>query len=308
MLRSLPLYNPSGQGTHVYFGLQKLGVSTPAAIERVARKIGKPSHEFGAAGLKDAQALTQQTISIEHLDERQLGLLQNFQDDRVQILWVSRHTNKIKPGHLAGNRFAIRIRDVDDEQLAACQAVLDVLAARGVPNYFGEQRFGRRQDNDLLGSALIRGDLDEFARLFLGEPRANDPPDCRRARELFASGEPQEALKHWPGQYRNERKALAAWIRTKGAARAAFAAVDKFHKRLMVSAFQSLLFNRVLARRIGQIDTVIAGDLRKKPIPAAFSRWKMRPWTRPVRPGLRFLPQAPFSVIASAWRMERRVK
>jgi tRNA pseudouridine13 synthase len=182
----------------------------------------------------------------------------------VRVTWVSRHTNKLKPGHLAGNRFAIRIRDVGAESLPACQGVLDVISRRGVPNYFGEQRFGRRGDNDRLGSALVAGDLEGFIHLLLGGPRADDPPDCRRARELFDAGQFPEALKAWPGQYRNERHALGAWIRTKGAARAAFSAVDKFHKRLVVSAFQSLLFNRVLARRIDQIDTVVAGDLAQK--------------------------------------------
>lgn len=260
----LPLYDPSGQGTHIYLGLQKRGLSTPAAIERVARALKVKPHLFGAAGLKDAQALTEQTVSIEHLDEGQLGRLEKFEDERVRVIWVSRHGNKIKPGHLAGNRFAIRIRDVGPEQLPACQSVLEVIARRGVPNYFGEQRFGRRGDNDRLGSALVAGDLEGFLRLLLGGPRGEDPPDCRRARELFDAGQFDQALGAWPRQYRNERQALGAWIRTHGAAKPAFAAVDKFHKRLVVSAFQSLLFNRVLARRIDQIDTVVAGDLAQK--------------------------------------------
>jgi tRNA pseudouridine13 synthase len=259
----LPLYEPSGQGTHVYFGLQKRGLSTPAALERIARLLGANPGHFGAAGLKDAQALTEQTVSIEHLDDRQLKLLEGLADERIQVVWVSRHTNKIKPGHLAGNRFAIRIRQVGPEQLAACQAVLEVLAQRGVPNYFGEQRFGRRGDNDRLGRALVAGDLVGFVHLLLGGPREEDPPECRRARELFDAGDYAGALKTWPGRYQNERRALAALVR-KGAARAAFAAVDKFSKRLVVSAFQSLLFNRVLARRIDQIDTVVAGDLAQK--------------------------------------------
>ena len=260
----LPLYNPSGRGTHIYFGLQKRGLSTPAAIERVARRLGVPPGRFGAAGLKDTQALTEQAVSVEHLDDGQLATLEALGDDRIRVTWVSRHGNKLKPGHLAGNRFAIRIRDVGAEQLPACRQVLEVLAQRGVPNYFGEQRFGRRGDNDRLGSALVRGELDGFIRLLLGEPRDVDPPDCRRARELFQAGRLEEAQKAWPYSYRNERKALAAWIRTGGAARASFAAVDKFHKRLVVSAFQSLLYNRVLARRIDGIDTVLLGDLAQK--------------------------------------------
>ena len=87
-----------------------------------------------------------------------------FRDKQVEVSDITFHGNKLRLGHLAGNRFRIRIRGVGEAQLSAAQAVLDVLQRRGVPNFFGEQRFGRRGDTGTLGAAIIRGDLEEFVK------------------------------------------------------------------------------------------------------------------------------------------------
>ncbi|MFW6154591.1 MAG: tRNA pseudouridine(13) synthase TruD [Planctomycetota bacterium] len=260
----LPLYPPSGEGTHTYLGLRKRGVATRAAIDRVARVVGRKPAAFGAAGLKDAQAVADQTISVEHLTDEQRRVLDGYRDDAVEVLWIARHTNKLKRGHLAGNRFDLRIRDVGDDALAAARAVADVLRRRGVPNYFGRQRFGSRGDNGRLGAAAVAGRLEEFVQVLLGEPRETDPPKAREARALFEEGRLEEALDAWPRADRNGRTALRALIRTGGAAKAAFAAVDTFLKRFAVSALQSDLFNRVVAARIDTLDRVFTGDLAKK--------------------------------------------
>lgn len=257
----IPLYTPSGKGTHVYFGISKTGIPTRGAVERIARHIGVPPMEIGVAGLKDAQAVTEQMMSVEHVDE---GRLKGFRDPLIRVLWVSRHNNKLKHGHLAGNRFSIRIRQVRSEALPAARAILEVLTTRGVPNFFGPQRFGMRGDNWKLGAAAIAGRLDEYIHLMLGYPEPTDPPDCRMARELFEQGKFQQALRRWPGHYRNERRALATWMRTNGRAKPTFSAIDKYCKRFTISAFQSYLFNQVLDRRVQQIDTVFLGDLAQK--------------------------------------------
>ena len=109
----------------------------------------------------------------------------------------------------------------------------------------------------------MRGDLDEFMKLFLGRPNPDDPPDCKAARDAFDNGYYNRALGRWPRHYVNERRALAAYKR-KERAGPALAAIDKRMKRLYVSAFQSALFNEILVRRIGSIDRVFVGDLARK--------------------------------------------
>jgi len=256
----LPLYEPCGEGTHVYFRVRKRGVPTPAAVDRIARYMGRLPGEIGIAGLKDAHAVTTQMMSLEHADAAKLA---RYRDGQVEVLATTRHTNKLRPGHLAANRFAIRIRGVGAEQLSGAQAVLDVLIRRGVPNYFGPQRFGARHDTADLGAALVRSDLEEFVAILLGRPKDDDPPDCKAAREAFEAGQFDQALKHWPRHYSNERRALSAY-RKRTSARAAAAAVHKRMKRLYTSAFQSALFNEVLAARLEGIDRVEVGDLAQK--------------------------------------------
>ena len=256
----LPLYPPCGEGTHVYFRVRKRGVPTPAVVERIAAFMGRKPHEIGFAGLKDAKGVTTQMMSLEHADAAKLSA---YRDRQVEVLETHRHTNKLRPGLLAGNRFAIVIRGVGACDLPAAEVILDVLTRRGVPNYFGQQRFGSRGDSAEMGRALIHGDAERFVSLLLGGPGDDDPPDCRAAREAFDAGHPERALKCWPRHYRDQRRALSAW-RKKRRAAAAVAAVDKRMKRLYVSACQSAIFNDVLARRIETLDRVCVGDLAQK--------------------------------------------
>lgn len=256
----LPLYDPCGEGTHVYFRIEKRGIPTLVAVNRIARHMGVRASDIGAAGMKDARAITTQTLSLEHADAEKLAA---YTDHQLRVVWTGRHTNKLRTGHLAGNDFHIRIRGAGGAELEPAQAVLDVLSSRGVPNYFGAQRFGARGDTAALGEALIRNNLDEFIAIFLGRPLDDDPPDCKGARDAFDIGSLDRAMKRWPRHYADQRKALAAY-KKKHRPGAAVAAIDKRMKRLYVSAFQSAIFNEILARRIDSMDRVFVGDLAKK--------------------------------------------
>jgi len=268
VVEEVPLYPACGEGTHVYFRVRKVGVPTPAAIARIARHMQVAPGQIGFAGLKDARAVTTQMMSLEHADAAKLA---DYRDGQVEVTWTSHHTNKLRAGHLAGNRFTIRIRGVGAAQLSAAGAVLDVLRRRGVPNFFDRQRFGARSDTADLGKALVAGDLDEFVALLLGRPRPGDPPDCKAAREAFDAGRHERALRCWPRHYANERRVLAAF-RKKRSARQAVAAADRRMKRLYVSAYQSAIFNEVLVSRLETLDRILDGDMACKHENGAFFR------------------------------------
>lgn len=256
----LPAYTPCGQGTHAFIRAEKRGMTTPAAAGRLAKYLGISPLEVGYAGLKDSRAVTTQYFSVEHIDERKLI---GYDDGQLRVISVSKHGNKLKTGHLLGNRFVIRIRGVGEAQLPDAQAVFDVLCRRGVPNYFGVQRFGARRDTHLLGEALVRDDREGFLKIFLGTPQAVDSQDMRAARDYFDAGCLERALKLWPRQFEDQRKALLMFRKT-GRAGVAIGAVDKRMKRLYISAFQSAVFNDILARRIESIDTLVLGDMACK--------------------------------------------
>ena len=259
-VEEVPLYEPCGEGTHVYFRVTKAGIPTPQAVNRLARFLNVQPHDIGVAGLKDARAVSSQMMSLEHVGPAALAA---FRDPAMSIKVLGRHGNKLRTGHLKANRFTIRIRGVSAGKLPAAEAVLEVLARRGVPNYFGEQRFGARNDTAVLGECIVRNDLDEFMAVFLGRPASDDPPDCRAARDAFDVGQYARALKRWPWRYRNERKALSAYKRRRHAG-PAMSAIDKRMRRLYVSAFQSRIFNEIVIRRIDTLDKVLAGDMAEK--------------------------------------------
>ncbi len=261
IVEEIPLYEACGEGTHTYLTIEKEGLTTPAAIRILAKTFRRKIHEFGYAGLKDAHGITRQTISIEHLENEQppgtrLG--------RIKILSLERHTNKLKPGHLSSNRFDIKIRKFNQQALDHVKAVAAELQSRGVPNYFGPQRFGARGDNALIGIAVLRGDYDEAVRLILGRPSQMDNDKVKHARQLFDEGDYEGSLKAWPDKLRDQIRIAKAFVREDGHAKKTWKAVDHSLRKLYLSAVQSQLFNDVLAQRISSIDNLMVGDVAWK--------------------------------------------
>lgn len=138
-----PAYAPDGVGDHLYVRFEKTGLDTDEAIRRIARALSVDAREAGVAGKKDRHAVTTQWASFLRGDTEQARALNLPQ---IRVLEVSRHKNKIRTGHLRGNRFALRLRDVRAASgavdLASIQGALGRLSAIGLPAYYGEQRFG----------------------------------------------------------------------------------------------------------------------------------------------------------------------
>lgn len=260
-VQEVPLYQPSGAGEHVYCEIRKTGLSTFDAIDRIARALHVHPRDIGYAGMKDARAVTRQILSILGATEQAVMALQIA---NLSVLWATRHGNKLRLGHLAANRFAIKIRNPRTTDLAVLQPAVDTLTRRGMPNYFGEQRFGRRGDNHLLGAALVRGDNDALLKLFLGSPNINvDDAQALGARKAFDRGELELAMKLYSRHCGMERRILARLIKTAKAG-AAVHAIDEKLRRLWISALQSEIFNHVVTRRIDSLDRLLPGDLAYK--------------------------------------------
>lgn len=260
VVEELPRYPASGAGTHVYMLVEKQGMTTLQAIQRLARALGRAPRDIGYAGMKDAHGITRQWLSIEHVETARV---QALAEPGMRLLSVTRHTNKIKLGHLSGNRFTIRVRQHDAGSLPKAQAIVETLRTRGVPNFFGPQRFGARGDNAMIGLAAVRGDFVEALAWMLGRPGPFDHGGVQRARELFDAGDHQAAADAWPGAFRSAAKICRALART-GDPRRAWREVDHTLRKLFVSALQSELFNRLLVRRLPEFDVIHDGDLAYK--------------------------------------------
>jgi tRNA pseudouridine13 synthase len=260
-VQEMPLYEPSGEGEHVYCEIQKIGMTTFEAIHRISAALGVSSRDIGYAGLKDARAITRQLFSIRGTTPQ---AVMDLKLPDITAQWAARHGNKLRLGHLAGNRFAIKIRDVNPTDVVKLKPVIAMIQKRGMPNYFGQQRFGRRNNNDRLGAALVRGDDAKLLSLLLGMPDpALDDADSVAARRAFDEGKLEESMKRWPNHSRMEMRVLSRLIKT-GNPAAAVGTIDEKIRKLYVSALQSRLFNDVLARRMETLDRLLPGDLAWK--------------------------------------------
>ena len=153
-VEELPAYAPSGEGEHVLFEVEKRGLSTHAALERVARALGVPRGDLGYAGLKDARAVTRQWLSARGVAPEALRALEL---EGLRVLSAARHGNKLRVGHLRGNAFRLRLRGVEAARADEVDAVLARLHERGLPNAFGPQRFGKDGASWRLGRELVEG-------------------------------------------------------------------------------------------------------------------------------------------------------
>ena len=197
-----PLYLPCGEGEHLYIRVKKRGLSTPDLVLRLASQLHVKAQTIGVAGLKDAQAVTTQLLSLQGVKAETVAALPI--DDRLLTLEIlGRHRNRLRKGHHAGNQFRLVIRDVRERSEDDLQELFDELVRRGVPNYFGPQRQGRSGTNFQLGAELLQD-----------AARRNKMP-------------------------RNKR----IWF---------------------MNAYQSHVFNRIVAKRIESIDRVFLGDWAMK--------------------------------------------
>lgn len=260
-VQEIPIYEPSGEGEHVFAEVQKINLTTFDAINRIAAALKISNRDIGYAGLKDARAITRQIFSVPGTTE---AAVMGLKLPDLSFLWAARHTNKIRLGHLKANRFAIKIRDVTPTDAIKLRPVLAEIQRRGMPNYFGEQRFGRRNDNDKLGAAYVRGDHKALLSELLGTPDPKvDDGETVLARSAFDRGDLEEAMRLFPRHHGMERRVLHRLIKTHRPSSAVWS-IDEKLRRLWVSALQSRLFNQVVAKRIDSLDRLMQGDFAYK--------------------------------------------
>ena len=260
LVEELPLYTPCGEGEHLYLSVEKRGLTTFDLLQQLSKALGVPEREIGYAGLKDARATTRQTVSIAGVRPEQAMALELA---GVRILAARYHRNKLRLGHLAGNRFEIRLRGVGEGALETALDVLHVLEQVGVPNLFGQQRYGSLGNSHLIGAALLRRNFAEAATQIVGDPAKIGNERWRQGAEAFAAGDLTVALAALPSRMRDERRMLDA-LRAGRSAEEAVLGLPRKLLRLYLSAFQSALFDRLVAMRLGSLETLWEGDLAYK--------------------------------------------
>jgi tRNA pseudouridine13 synthase len=156
-VEEIPAYELAGTGDHLFLWIEKRDLGAEFFTRGVARRLGIPPGEVGTAGLKDRRAVTRQWVSVPAAAESRLAELDG-DGDGVRVIRVSRHGNKLRPGHLRGNRFRVLIRDVPPNAADLAAPILDRIRRDGLPNFYGPQRFGRDGETARLGLDLLNGE------------------------------------------------------------------------------------------------------------------------------------------------------
>ncbi|GKS56908.1 tRNA pseudouridine synthase D [Nitrospira sp.] len=234
-----PLYLPCGEGEHLYLRITKRGLSTTDLVLRLSSILGIKAMGIGVAGLKDSNAVTTQMVSLHGVRPDAVGRIR-LDDHVLAVEMLGRHRNRLRTGHHAGNEFTLVVRGVAQEAAEVVPAVLEVLQKRGVPNYFGPQRQGRKGDNFLIGAQLLV-----------------DPQ--RRAR------------------------------------------LSRSKRQWYLNAYQSHLFNRILARRIQTIDRLLSGEWAAKVANGACFRVEEPAVEQPRCDAFEVSPTAPLFGSRTEW-------
>ncbi len=239
IVEELPLYYPKGEGEHLYLLIEKTNLGHEAMIKALMRQFNVSRHAIGAAGRKDKLAVTRQWVSV-HLHKNPPEL--EAHHDCLKFLEVGRHANKLRIGHLKGNRFCLRIRHIGASVLPMVQQRLSTLIAQGLPNYFDSQRFGVRGINHLLGRALIAKDSKQLVSLLAEADGSSQWPS--RSPERLALDRVQQGMSMGRMTSGLGRQTRQFWI----------------------SALQSAVFNCVLDQRIKDknVTRLQVGDLAWK--------------------------------------------
>lgn len=288
-VEELPLYPCSGQGEHLFIQIEKSGRTTHEILRLLVKRLRIPDREIGYAGLKDARAVTRQWLSLPaHCEDR----LKTLDTLPLTILQTERHSNKLRLGHLLGNRFRLRIRNPHPAAVERATKILARLQQRGVPNRFGEQRYGVLGNSHRLGKLLLRGDYGAFCQELLGDPRKIRDPAWREAARLFRSGNLQGAVTALPQSMADEAHLLKRLIGGQSH-REAVLALPKRLLRLYLSALQSSLFDQLLAARMPDLNLLQTGDLAIKHANGASFLVKKSAHEQPRAENFEISPTAP---------------
>ena len=257
---------PVAQGKYTLAALRVRNWETNRLMGELSRQLNVPRESIFFAGTKDKRAVTTQYVSLRAPEER----VRNLGLKDVEVLETRRVDRAPKIGELVGNRFVIRIRQMDAPLPEAAQRLTDVLdriaLEGGFPNYFGVQRFGVvRPVTHLVGEAIVRGDLEKAVRLYVGNPLPDDPPEVREARAFFdATNDPLAALQRYPRHLGFERDMLAHLADRPKDYEGAILRLPGNLRTMFVYAAQSLLFNRMVSARLARghgLNEPLLGDL-----------------------------------------------
>jgi tRNA pseudouridine13 synthase len=239
--RGLPINQEvKGKGDYLCFTLEKKDWDTHKLLNILARRLGISKKRFSIAGTKDKFALTSQRVSAWHISPEALKSIKL----RDAHIYDFEYGDKIELGAHQGNFFTITIRDLKGQ----------IKKIKKFANFYGPQRFGMRQNNHLVGKAILQGNLEKAARIYLCDTYNEQDLKAKEARNHLNNNWPnfKAALKKYPVYLRYERAILHHLVIYPNDFANAFRKLPKGIFKIFVHAYQSYLFNLYLSEKIQQ--------------------------------------------------------
>lgn len=223
VVQEIPLYAFSGSGEHRILKVRKKSLSTFELLSIIAKAFNLPPKSIGYAGLKDKHATTTQYLSLPAKSSQNFHAIfeRLAKEYEIKLLDSTLHSNKLRLGHLKGNRFFVRLKKLNPTNATKLESTLAHIAHNGFPNFFGFQRFGINGDNYLLGLSLsqrknaqISPYLSLLAQLHPSLANPQNPLFCtkrysRTMQEFFISSYQSFLFNGWL----QARIQLSAWAR-----------------------------------------------------------------------------------------------
>lgn len=159
IVEEVPLYDASGEGIHLYVNITKENMNTRDVQIELAKLFNLDPSQVGKAGLKDKYAITTQTFSVVfNVDQPEPDEVTDLVEENIPIKvnWAKYHKNKLRAGHLEGNKFNITIVDVNEDAIEKAETIADKIHEIGLPNYYGVQRTGDEGENVRQGWLILK--------------------------------------------------------------------------------------------------------------------------------------------------------
>ena len=244
-VEELPTVRPADRGRFVFYRLAKRGLGTIEAIEAIRRRWNLSGQQIAYGGLKDRHAVTVQYLTILDGPDRAL------RETGFELIPVGRLSAPYGPDGFRGNRFDVTLRDLTPEAADRAVAALNEVPRDGLPNYFDDQRFGSVGfEGGFIAHAWLLGDHERAFRLAVAEATPMDRPDARVEKTIL-----RECWGDWPAAKarldRSHSRSLVTYLVDHPTDfKGAFARIRRELRSLYFSAFQSHLWNLLLARLI----------------------------------------------------------
>ncbi|MBS7655022.1 tRNA pseudouridine(13) synthase TruD [Candidatus Bathyarchaeota archaeon] len=246
-------FDLKSEGLYQLCIMVKKGLDTLTALKHISKAFKISWKKISIAGLKDANALTAQFIAFKALKLNAAKLLLN---GKIKIFPIKIVNEPLNSSFLLGNNFTIRIRELKlpfNEAKEAVKAVLrEINNVGGVPNFFGHQRFGTvRPITHIVGKYIVKRDFEKAVLTYLGSPSVYENPEVKKIREeLLETLNFKKALKTFPAYLEYEKVMLKHLVKHPKDYIGALKRLPSRLRLLFVNAYQSLLFNECLSKRI----------------------------------------------------------